>query len=216
MDRTAEAEGERGIDGVAGGSAEERAAETARDTPESVSTDVYYRALSSQRRRFVLEALLDTDDVTVRELTEYVAARECDVPVAALEYKERKRVYTSLVQTHLPMLHTNGVVAYEKDRGIVSRTPATWSVASSLDEEASTSARSENWHRYYLALAGVSGLLVGLAWVGVPPFVSVPPLAYAAVLVGTLAITGGIHRRSARVSDVEPRRTDAGPTRRIE
>jgi len=38
-------------------------------------------------------------------------------------YKQRKRVYTSLYQSHLPRLHKYGFIEYDADRGTIELTP---------------------------------------------------------------------------------------------
>ncbi|WP_256300418.1 DUF7344 domain-containing protein [Haloarchaeobius salinus] len=168
-------------------------------TGREPTTDVVYQTLSNQRRRSVLRALLVTEQLTVRELTAYVAARECDVPVPSLEYKQRKRVYTSLVQTHLPALSKNGVVDYDKSRGTVARTDATATFAPYLgDRPVESDAPGTDWSKRYLALAGAFAVVVALGWLGVPPLGSMPGFVYGGLFAGTLAVTAGVHLRTER------------------
>jgi hypothetical protein len=163
------------------------------------NTDVVYQTLSNQRRRSVLRALLATEQLTVRELTAYVAARECDVPVPALEYKQRKRVYTSLVQTHLPTLAKNGIVDYDKSRGTVARTDTTATFAPHLNEHpVETAGLDVAWGKRYLALAASFAVVVTLGWLGVPPLGSMPGFVYGGLFAGTLAVTAGVHLRTER------------------
>lgn len=164
-----------------------------KSTTARPNTDVIYQTLSNQRRRSVLRALLTAEQLTVRELTAYVAARECDVPVPALEYKQRKRVYTSLVQTHLPAMAKNGVVDYDKSRGTVSRTTVTDTFAPYLaDRPVETAAPTVDWSKRYLALAAAFAVVVAVGWF-VPPLGSLPAVAYGGLFAGALAVTAGVH-----------------------
>lgn len=184
------ASGEGG--GVSDGALE--ALEIRQETAGGLSTDAVYQTLSNHRRRSVLRALLASEQLTVRELTAYVAARECDVPVPALEYKQRKRVYTSLVQTHLPAMAKNGVVDYDKSRGTVGRTSATLSFARYLDgaaAEPAALADSSGWSRRYLGLAAVFAAVLAVAWLGVGP--AVADLAYATGFTAALAVVAAVH-----------------------
>lgn len=87
----------------------------------AISLDELFDILSNSRRRHVVE-LLDEHggSAEFRELTDAVARRETGVPVS---YDERKRVYVSLRQSHLPRLADAGVVEYDPDRGTVRATP---------------------------------------------------------------------------------------------
>ncbi|TKX52849.1 hypothetical protein EXE45_18915, partial [Halorubrum sp. SP9] len=60
-----------------------------------------YDLLSNHRRRYVIHFCKQADDpITLSDLAEQVAAREQDKSVPELTSAERKRVYTSLQQTH--------------------------------------------------------------------------------------------------------------------
>lgn len=85
--------------------------------------ETLFDLLSSRRRRHVVRYLLRTDGETAfRTLTDRVAALEADTTVEALTDDERKPVYVSLRQTHLPRLDEAGVVRYDPDRGTVRPT----------------------------------------------------------------------------------------------
>ena len=77
--------------------------------------------LSNQRRRYVLYYLNHRPGpVSLRDLAEQIAAWENDCTIDDLEYKQRKRVYTSLHQTHLPKLDEMGIVNYDRDAGTIT------------------------------------------------------------------------------------------------
>src|SRR6056297_2742000 len=87
------------------------------------SRDEVFTALSNRRRRNVITYLKQhDDDARVRDIAEQLAAWENDVEVPKVTYKQRKRVYTALHQSHLPKLADGGFIDYEPNRGIVSLT----------------------------------------------------------------------------------------------
>jgi len=95
------------------------------DSPRDVtpSLDVIFDILKNRRRRDVLlyldqngdEAMLDT-------LAEAIAAEENDVREVDVDSSQRKRVYISLYQAHLPKMDDAGAIAYDKSRGTVRLT----------------------------------------------------------------------------------------------
>lgn len=86
--------------------------------------ETLFDLLSSTRRRHVVRYLLRTEgEISFSELTDRVAALEAGTTVEALTDDERKPVYVSLRQTHLPRLDEAGVVRYDPDRGTVRPTP---------------------------------------------------------------------------------------------
>jgi DNA-binding transcriptional ArsR family regulator len=183
---------------------------------EPVSRDLVFSILSNSRRRLTIRYLRSVEGpVTVRELSREVAALENEIDPDELSYKQRKRVYTSLHQTHLPKLDDAEFVTYDRDRGEVSLRPRIELLYPHLDPPAPPAA---DWTRVYLALAGVSVALVLAAALGAPGFTSVPGLAYAAVIAAAFgAVTvarhyrasGGTERRANAEAVVGPR--VAGP-----
>ncbi|MFC7096861.1 DUF7344 domain-containing protein [Halobaculum marinum] len=88
------------------------------ETGEPLSKTRVFELLASVRRRYVVEHLDAADrTVEVRPLIDAVAEREFGPDPA---YDERKRVYVSLRQTHLPRLAEARVVEYDADRGRVA------------------------------------------------------------------------------------------------
>jgi hypothetical protein len=93
----------------------------------SLDKDVMFGTLKNRRRRDVLRFLrAEGGTTTLRELSEHIAARENDIQVAQVTSKQRKRVYVSLYQVHLPSMDRDGVVNYNKARSTIKLTePAT-------------------------------------------------------------------------------------------
>lgn len=89
-----------------------------------IPQDELFHLLQNERRRRALQYILERDGtVGMREVAERLAAIENDVEVAALTSAQRKRVYVSLYQCHLPKLDEATVIDYDKDRGRIEPTP---------------------------------------------------------------------------------------------
>lgn len=94
--------------------------------PHSISKRAVFNIVSNERRRAVLQYLLNHDDqklFTIQELTDAIAAWEHNTNIEDLSAEARKRVYVSLHQTHVPKLDDYDVIKYNKDRGTVEPTP---------------------------------------------------------------------------------------------
>ncbi len=176
-----------------------------------LSKDVIFSMLSNQRRRHVLHYLKRNDGpATIRDLAEQIAAWENGVEIQALNYKQRKRVYTSLHQTHLPKLDDCGIVEYNRDRGVVTLTEK----VSELDVYLEVVPKNDiPWSDYYLGLAGVGLALVVAAWLDIAPFTLLPDIAYAALVTVVLGISAGFHALNSRRNLLggTDRPADAGP-----
>ena len=170
--------------------------ETTIDDADEPSRDEVFTALSNRRRRNVITYLKEAGDgARVRDIAEQLAAWENDLEIPAVTYKQRKRVYTALHQSHLPKLAESGFIDYEPDRGIVSLTEESRQLDVYLEVV------SENdilWSEYYVGLAVVCGLLGGAAWIGTVPFASVSGHAYAVLFAVLFGVSGLVHRRSTR------------------
>lgn len=87
------------------------------ESGDQLSKDLVYTILSNARRRYLLKTLLDAQGgLDVKTLVDEVTAREFD---ESYTYDQRKRIYVSLRQTHLPKLDEADVVDYDADRGRV-------------------------------------------------------------------------------------------------
>jgi|GEM_PF-282381 hypothetical protein len=178
---------ERGI----GGSDPDGADGTDGSVPESLSTEAVFETLSSQRRRYTLHYLKQRQEpVTVRDLSEQVAAWENGIDREAVTPKLRKRVYTALHQTHLPKMSKLDVVEYDSDRGVVGMTPRVSQLDIYLDIVPSNDLP---WSQFYLGLGAVFTALVTVAALGVPPFDSVPGFGYALCIALTVSGIAAYH-----------------------
>ncbi|SDG02597.1 hypothetical protein SAMN04488067_1137 [Halorubrum xinjiangense] len=170
--------------------------ETVSSEENGPSRDEVFTALSNRRRRNVITYLKEHgDDARVRDIAEQLAAWENDLDVNEVTYKQRKRVYTALHQSHLPKLAASGFIDYESDRGIVSLTEESRRLDVYLEVV------SENeilWSEYYVGLAVVCGLLGGAAAIGTVPFASVSGYAYSVLFAALFGVSGLIHRTVTR------------------
>lgn len=131
---------------------------------DALPADVAFELLTNQRRRHVLLILAQTSPLKLGDLAERIAAQEQDTSPAELTSKQRKSVYTSLYQTHLPKLAESGLVEYDRDRGVVALADRADLVGPYL-QPAQVSER--RWSRRYLVLAlGSAALLAAheLVW----------------------------------------------------
>lgn len=147
---------------------------------ESLTPDEVFELLSNQRRRMVLYYLRQSGGtVGMKELAGQIAAMENDIPMSELSSQQRKRVYVSLYQTHLPKMAEMSTIEYDKDSGIVSLTDQ----SDELDRYLTTPEQSSYpWKFHYLLLAvgGGAALLLSLLTVSVFDAVS------------TLWVSGGL------------------------
>ncbi len=156
----------------------------------TLSKDLVFTMLSNGRRRHVIHYLKQRGErVTIRELSRQVAAWENGIEPEALDYKQRKRVYTSLHQTHLPKLDDASIVDYDRDRGTVELDDA----ARELEVYMEVVPENElPWSVYYLGLAVLSLALVPLVWLDVFPFAGVPDVALAALVAAAFGVSAGL------------------------
>lgn len=90
----------------------------------AIGFDQIFGLLKNRRRRDVLRDLASESKQSRHgELSERIAASECGKDVSKLDSKERKRVYVSLYQCHLPKMADFGAITYNKRRGTVKRGP---------------------------------------------------------------------------------------------
>lgn len=147
-----------------------------------LSTDDVFHLLQSQRRRAAIRYLWDTDGpVEMRDLAEQVAAWENDTTVHALTSDERQRAYIPLYQSHLPKLDEEGVIDYDKNRGIVKKTPLVSQLERYLDAGRGPDIEPEDeerrWNTYYLTVSLFGSVLFIGAAFRFPLLSLVPSLA---------------------------------------
>lgn len=137
------------------------------DAEECISTDAVFFTLSNERRRHVLRYLRERGEtVPLRELVRIVAARERDVAIDDLTYDQRKSVYVSLRQTHLPKMNQLGIVHYDADGGTITLADG----ISDFDFYYEPVADNEiAWGEFYLGLTAIMTGVVTMAALGLFP-----------------------------------------------
>jgi hypothetical protein len=121
----------------------------------------------------------------VTDLAEEVAAWENDTTRDQLSSQERKRVYVSLYQTHIPKLASAAVVDSARDTGLVELTSKT----RQMDRYLQTPQQDRiPWQYIYAPIAIVSAALLGLTVLDVWLFAGVDPVVMSIVL--TLVLGG--------------------------
>jgi predicted transcriptional regulator len=160
------------------------------------SQDELFDVLSNRRRRYAVHALeREHGPVELGDVAEQVAAWEYDVDVEQVSYDERKRVYTALQQSHLPMMDDAGVVEFDKNRGTVEATPALEDVEVYMDV---VRGHEIPWSVYYLGLSGVAASLMAAVWVSAWPFSLFPDVAWGVGVVAMFAVSAVAHTYYAR------------------
>ena len=156
-----------------------------------LARETIFFALSNRRRRYVLRYLEQRGKpVRLRELTEQVAAWENGIEVIDVRRNDRKTVYTSLLQTHLPTLAKAGIVTYSETMDDIATTERIEELDVYLDLNASD---QQTWSHRYLGLAvGMTALVAAVAF-DVPPFALVPDLVVAFIIAGALLLSAGVH-----------------------
>ncbi|PSP78388.1 hypothetical protein BRC81_07520 [Halobacteriales archaeon QS_1_68_20] len=146
-----------------------------------------FTLLANARRRYVLHYLRRSDGTAeLRELADHVAAWEVGSTVEGLTSDQRKKVYTSLQQTHLRKLDEAGIVEYDHEAGQVEATPAAEELEVYLEI---VPEREFPWREYYLALGAVSTALVFVTWTDVGPFAALPDIALAGLIAGAMTVS---------------------------
>jgi len=166
------------------------------DDVDPPSQDELFDVLSNRRRRYAVHALeREHGPVELGDVAEQVAAWEYDVDVEQVSYDERKRVYTALQQSHLPMMDDAGVVEFDKNRGTVEATPALEDVEVYMDV---VRGHEIPWSVYYLGLSGVAASLMAAVWVNAWPFSLFPDAAWGVAVVAMFAVSAVAHTYYAR------------------
>lgn len=169
----------------------ETVGETEQDGDDTISHDECFELLSNHRRRFTLHYLQRADNGTeLGELAEQVAAWENDVPQDQISYDQRKRVYTSLQQVHLPRMDNMGVVEFDDRAGTVTMGPAADELEIYMEV---VEGREIPWSSFYLGLSVVNLALVGLVAAGVPGLGPLSGVGAAVFVVTTFLVAALAH-----------------------
>ncbi|WP_135534008.1 hypothetical protein [Halostella pelagica] len=176
---------------------------TDEDDNDLSKTEIF-DVLRNQRRRYVLQYLKRNDTpVELGDLASQVAAWEYNTTIDEVTSAQRKRVYTTLQQTHLPKLDETEIVEYDSSRGTIESTETTDDLNIYLEI---VPGNEFAWREYYLSLGAVSCALVAALWGHVYPFTLVSNLVWAtviAVVVTFSAVAHIYHERNMRLGERE-------------
>lgn len=162
------------------------------DDQTTIPRGVAFDILSCRRRRNAIHCLRRAEEpLSLRTLSEWIAAWENDVDVEQVTYKQRMRVYTALKQSHLPKLDESGVIDYDADRSVSKLTEATADIECYLDVVPNDDL---SWSQYYLGVALLSVAFPGLSWLGVAPLASVSGFGWVVLIAATLGVSAIAHR----------------------
>ena len=165
-------------------------------TDNGLSKGEIFDVLQNERRRYTLQYLRENDGpVQLGDLASHVAAQEYDCPNTEVTSAQRKRVYTTLQQSHLPRMHESGIIDYDDENGTISQTAHTEELTVYLEI---VPGGEFPWREYYLSLGAVSMAIVTILWVGVYPFTAIPPLVWTTLITVVLCLSAGYHTYAGR------------------
>jgi len=160
-------------------------------TDAHTSVDEIFDVLSNSRRRYVVYFLKNTSQpVELGTLATQIAAWETDQPMAEVTRAERKRVYTSLQQVHLPKMNDAGLIRFEKPSSIIEPT----SLLATIDLESSTTEDdSRPCHHYYLFISLASLVVAGASVADIWPARLLSTRVWFLATVGLLFGLASVH-----------------------
>ncbi|AGB39102.1 DUF7344 domain-containing protein [Natronococcus occultus] len=146
-----------------------------------------FDVFSNARRRHAVRYLKRRGGTCdLAPLVEQVAAWENGIGTDDVTRTQRRRVYISLYQTHLPMLEDHGIVDWNPDTHTIELLPNADVFEPYLDRRPGS---QRPWHRIYAAVTalGVVGLV--LAWLSVGPVTTaLAPAVAVALCLAVLAV----------------------------
>lgn len=175
-----------------------------RTSTTTLSRDVIFQILSNRRRRYALHYLRRNDGpVEIGNLATQIAAWENDVSAENVTSQQRKRVYNTLQQAHLPKLDETGFIDYNPANGDVTLTEQAKPLNTYLEIIPDNNLP---WSEYYFALGCVSLALLTGAWFDAGPLGLVPDIGWAVGLAVLVTVSGAVHmyyHRNLRLGHTE-------------
>ncbi|MEF8937844.1 MAG: hypothetical protein V5A32_07810 [Halovenus sp.] len=161
------------------------------ESSEVISYDECFDLLSNHRRRYVLHYLQQNGDTaTLSDLAEQIAAWENGIEITDLTYDQRKRVYTSLQQVHLPRMDDAHVIEFDDREGSIEIGPA----ADNLDIYLEIVEGGDiPWSYLYLGLALINTVVVGAFAAGLWPVAALPGLGVPIFVTTSFLVTSVVH-----------------------
>ncbi|GGL58599.1 DUF7344 domain-containing protein [Halocalculus aciditolerans] len=159
--------------------------------------DEVFGLLSNRRRRYALHACKRYETpIELGDLAEHVAAWEYEKEREQLDAAERKRVYTSLQQSHLPKMANAGMIEFENHE--ITLTERADDLDVYLDV---VPGNSIPWAEYYLGVGAVSLALLSTVAIDIYPGF-IPDLAWGGLVAVVFTLSAAYHvwrSRSMRI-----------------
>mgnify|MGYP000224070306 CR=1 FL=1 len=150
---------------------------------------------NARRRRTVQYLKRQGGSCDLAPLVEQVAAWENETDPDDVTRTQRRRVYISLYQTHLPMLEDHGIVDWDPERHEIELLPNEERFEPYLDRHLDS---QRPWDRLYAAVTALSVVTLALSWLAVGPLTTgfAPVVALAlCVVVLVLSVIQYVSRR---------------------
>ena len=156
-----------------------------------LSKEEIFDVLHNQRRRYVLQYFKRFEDpVSLSDLAKQVAAWEYRTSIEEVTNEQKKRVYTTLQQTHLEKMQQANIVEYDPEQNLVRATPQTEELTVYLEIVPSS---EFPWREFYLSLGAISCAIVAALWTGLYPLTILSPLEWATVIAGVFTVSAAYH-----------------------
>ncbi|MFP9192484.1 DUF7344 domain-containing protein [Natronosalvus vescus] len=130
-------------------------------TDGTLSQAELFDVFSNARRRQTVQYLKRQQGTCdLAPLVEQVAAWENEISTDDVTRAQRRRVYISLYQTHLPMLEDHGIVNWDPDAHRIELVPNEETFEPYLDRDLQN---QRPWHWYYASLSVAGAIVFTLA-----------------------------------------------------
>lgn len=172
----------------------------AETTHTEFTRDDIYEVLANKRRRFVIHYLQHCKaNAPLGEIAEHVAAWENEITISEVGSDERKNVYTSLQQFHLPKMEDLGIVTINERQGAVELSEP----AAEIDVYTEVVGENElPWSMYYLSLGGLGGSVITGSTVGTVEYIDIDPIASAVFTITSVCVLAVFHTYYMRQNQI--------------
>ena len=168
-------------------------------TDETLTQAELFDVFSNARRRRTVQYLKQRGGTCdLSPLVEQVAAWENDVDADDVTRAQRRRVYISLYQTHLPMLEDHGIVDWDPDGHRIELLPNVKTFEPYLDRSPN---RQRSWHTLYASLSVAGALALGLTTLSIGPL-SAAAAPIVALLLSLVVLAVAAAQHAARRPDL--------------
>ncbi|MFB1065125.1 hypothetical protein [Natrinema sp. H-ect4] len=146
---------------------------------------------NARRRRAVQYLKRQGGSCDLAPLVQQVAAWENDTEPDDVTRTQRRRMYISLYQTHLPMLEDHDIVNWDPDGHKIELLPSEDRFEPYLDRHLEN---DRVWHRSYAAVTAVGVVALGLSLLAVGPLTTgLAPIVALALCLVVLALSAVQH-----------------------